>query len=144
MSQDLANKLPETDSEKLTLILTSVQALRPIWQQVVADILQLQEGQRALSTEVLQLQEGQRALSTEILQLQEGQRALSTEVRADILQLQEGQRALSTEVRAMRRDMDNRFSVMYGMLGEIQMDDRNIHERVSRLELNANPPNSET
>jgi len=81
MSQDLANKLPETDSEKLTLILTSVQALRPIWQQVVADILQLQEGQRALST----------------------------------------------EVRAMRRDMDNRFSVMYGMLSEIQMDDRNIH-----------------
>ena len=98
MSQDLANKLPETDSEKLTLILTSVQALRPIWQQVVADILQLQEGQRALST----------------------------------------------EVRAMRRDIDQRFGLLYDKLVDIEIDHRDIHDRVTRLELNANPPNAKT
>jgi hypothetical protein len=72
MSEDLANKVPQTDDEKLTLILSTVVSLavrvdnvdlrlsrveqtvddtRSVLQQVRADTLQLQEGQRALSTE---------------------------------------------------------------------------------------------
>ena len=70
MSEDLTKKLPKTDSEKISLILTIVQTLeirvtnlenrveeclydtRPIWQKVVADIAQLQEGQTRLASDV--------------------------------------------------------------------------------------------
>ena len=84
MSEDLTKKLPSSDSEKIALILTTVQNLdkrvddidlrlskleqrfdkfekkveerlydtRPIWQKVVADIAQFQEGQNRLEGEV--------------------------------------------------------------------------------------------
>jgi chromosome segregation ATPase len=94
MTDDLTKKLPRTDSEKLTLILTTVQNLdtrvtnievrltnleqrfdrleqrldnleqkveerlyetRPIWQKVVADIAQFQEGQNRLEGEVREI-----------------------------------------------------------------------------------------
>lgn len=60
MSEDLTKKLPSSDSEKITLILQDIDSrlqgleqkveerlydTRPIWQKVVADIAQLQEGQ---------------------------------------------------------------------------------------------------
>ena len=73
MSEDLTKKLPSTDSDRIALILTTVQNLdtrttnlekrfdileqkvderlydtRPIWQTVLADIAHLQEGQRRL------------------------------------------------------------------------------------------------
>lgn len=68
MSEDLTKKPPTSDSEKLTSILTSVQALedriqqleqkvderlhdtRPIWEKVIADIAQLQEGVHEIRT----------------------------------------------------------------------------------------------
>jgi chromosome segregation ATPase len=77
MSEDLTKKLPSSDSEKIALILTTVQNLetrvdrlegrfdalenrvderlretRPIWEKVVADIAQLQEGQTRLEADV--------------------------------------------------------------------------------------------
>ena len=70
MSEDLTKKLPQSDSEKLSLILTTVQHLetrvdnlekkveerlhdtRPIWEKVVADIARLQEGQLRLEGNV--------------------------------------------------------------------------------------------
>ena len=87
MSDDLTEKLPSSDSEKIALILTTVQNLdkrvddidlrlskleqrfdklekkveerlydtRPIWQKVVADIAQLQEGQNRLEGEVREI-----------------------------------------------------------------------------------------
>ena len=72
-SEDLTQKLPQSDSEKISLILTKVQYLetridrlekiveerlydtRPIWERVVADVTQLR-------AEVTQLQVGQRRL----------------------------------------------------------------------------------
>ena len=136
MSEDLTKKLAETDSQKLTLILTTVQALtgrvesaeslRPLLHKVVDDISQLREGQVELRTDISQLREGQ------------------VEVRTDILQLHEGQRALSTEVRALRRDIDHQFGNVYTKLVEIEIDHRDIHDRVTRLELNSNPPNTQT
>ena len=70
MSEDLTKKLPKTDSEKITVILTTVQNLetrvdnlenkveerlhdtRPIWEKVLADTAQLQAGQTRLEAEV--------------------------------------------------------------------------------------------
>ena len=122
MSEDLTKKLPETDSQKLTLILAGVQALtgrvesaeslRPLLHKVVDDISQLREGQ--------------------------------SELRTDISQLHEGQRALSTEVRALRRDIDHQFGNVYTKLIDIEVDHRDVHDRVTRLELNSCPPNTQT
>jgi len=84
MSEDLTKKLPKTDSEKISLILTTVQNLetrvdnleqkveerlydtRPIWQKAVADIAQLQEGQVRLKEGQARLQEGQNRLEGEM------------------------------------------------------------------------------
>jgi hypothetical protein len=68
MSEDLTKKLPTSDSDKLTSILTTVQALegriqrleqkvderlhdtRPIWEKVIADIAQLHGEVREIRT----------------------------------------------------------------------------------------------
>ena len=148
MSEDMTKQLPETDSEKLSLILTGVQALtgrvesveslRPLLHKVVEDISQLREGQNDLRADISQLREGQNDIRADISKLREGQ----IESRTDILKLQEGQGALSTEVRALRRDIDHQFANVYTKLVEIEVDHRDIHDRVTRLELN--PPNTRT
>jgi len=70
MSEDFTQKLPKNDSDKLTLILETVQAFegriqdleqqaetkrydtRPIWEKLVADIAQLQESLRKETREL--------------------------------------------------------------------------------------------
>ena len=63
MSEDLTKKLPPSDSEKLTLILSRLDKVeetleerlydtRPIWQKVVTDIAHLQKGQDTLHADV--------------------------------------------------------------------------------------------
>lgn len=147
MSEDLTKQLPETDSEKLTLILTGVQALtgrvesaESLLNQVVGDISELREGQNEMRVDISKLREGQNEMRADISKLREGQ----IESRTDILQLLEGQRALSTEVRALRRDVDHQFGNVYTKLVEIEIDHRDVHDRVTRLELNTNPPNTQT
>ena len=175
MSEDLTKTVPQTDSEKLTLILTTVQSLtvrannidsrlgrveqtvhdtQPILQKVVADIGQLHEGQVEMRGEISQLRQGQVEMRADISQVRQGQVEMRAEIsqlregqvegRAEILQLHEGQRALSTEVRALRRDIDHRFGDVYTKLVQIEIDHRDVHDRVTRLELNSNPPNTQT
>ena len=73
MSEDLTNKLPRTDSDKLNEILTRVNGLdsrlahveetmeqrlhdtRPIWQKVLADITHLQEGQSVIRERLIEM-----------------------------------------------------------------------------------------
>jgi predicted nucleic acid-binding Zn-ribbon protein len=150
MSEDLTKELPETDSEKLTLILTSVQALtgrvesveslRPFLHKVVDDISQIRTDISEIRTDMSEIRTDMSEIRTDVSQLQEGQ----IELRSDVLQLHEGQRAVTTEVRALRRDMDHRFSNVYTKLLEIETDHCDIHDRVTRLELNSSPPNTQT
>jgi chromosome segregation ATPase len=130
MNEDLTRKLPASADEKLTLILSRIETLeqtvaerlydtRPIWQNVLTEILQLQQGQS-------QLQQGQS-------QLQQGQS-----------QLQRSQDLLTAEVRSVRRDIDGRFGVIYGLLSEIQVDQRDLHARLTHVELNTHPPKPQT
>ena len=123
MNEDLTRKLPASADEKLTLILSRIEKLeqtveerlydtRPIWQNVLAEISQLQQGQS---------------------QLQQGQS-----------QLQRSQDLLTAEVRSVRRDIDGRFGVIYGVLSEIQVDQRDLHGRLTSLELNTHPPKPQT
>ena len=91
MSENLTDKLPKNDSEKLTLILTTVQGFedriqsleqqveekrydtRPIWEKLVSDIAQLQESLRTESREIKgslrNLSRGQSVLNDTILKV---------------------------------------------------------------------------
>ena len=115
MSEDLTKKLPLSDSEKLTLILTTVEELsvrverveasrydtRPIWEKVVADIAHVQEGQDALRTDV-------------------------------------------GEIKKSIRDVYYRFDVLNNTMLAIGADHRDIYDRVRALENHSNPPNTQT
>ena len=119
MSEDLTKTLPQSDSEKLSLILSTVQAVavradnveqtvklklydtRPVWQKVLTDLAQLQEGQQ---------------------------------------RLEDGQESLRSELREMRSDMNHRFRVLSGQtLAEV----RDLQKRVTNVERKS-PPNSQT
>jgi chromosome segregation ATPase len=91
MSEDLTGTLPRSDSDKLTLILKTVQAFedrihdleqqaeerrydtRPIWEKLVADIAQLQESIRTETREIKvslrTLSRGQSVLNDTILKV---------------------------------------------------------------------------
>lgn len=84
MSEDLTRKLPTSDSEKISLILTTVQHLetrvdnleqkvnerlydtRPIWEKVVADITQLKEGQQRLEGDVREIKDSVRDIDRRV------------------------------------------------------------------------------
>ena len=147
MSEDLTKNL-QTQDEKLTLVLSTVQALairvdnfertvsarlydaRPILQKVAADIAQLQSGQQRLEQGVLQLEQRFRPLEQNILHLGEGQR-----------RLEDGLESLRSEVGAFRRSVDYRFLTLSGSVLKRYND---LEQRVTQLELNSNPPNSQT
>jgi len=105
MSENLTDKLPKSDSEKLTLILTTVQGFedrihsleqqveekrydtRPIWEKLVSDIAQLQESLRVETREIKgslrNLSRGQTVLNDAILK-----------VHVDLLEIDERLQAL--------------------------------------------------
>ena len=165
MTEDLTKKLPQTDSEKLTLILTTVQSLtvrvdsidsrlqrvesrlegvdsrlegvdsrlqvveqtmsdaRPVWQLLLTNVTQLQEGQRTLH-------DGQRRLEQRFGHLEER-----------FGRLEQGQESLRSELKAFRRVVDHRFLVLSGTVLARYTE---LEQRVTRLELNSSPPNSQT
>lgn len=137
MSEDLTKTLPPNIDDKLTLILTTVESLtlrvdsvdsrlrrfeetlddvRPVWQLLVTDVGHLRQGQ---------------------LLLEAGQRRLEDRCK----RLDEGQESLRSEVREFRRVVDYRFLTLSGTVLERYMK---LEQRVTRLELNSNPPNTET
>jgi predicted transcriptional regulator len=131
MNEDLTKKLPKSDSDKLSYVVTAVQDLtsrikaldkrvegldkrvetldekveerlydtRPIWEQVVANVAQLQEGQQRI------------------------EEAFETS------------RNESRESRTVLRDILRRMSIFNDTLVTIQADYRDIYDRVRHLEL---------
>ena len=85
MSEDLTKKLPQTDSEKLNVILTTVQSLekridhleqqaderrydtRPLWEKLIADIADLKESLHSeiggIKSEIAEIKRSLRDLS---------------------------------------------------------------------------------
>ncbi|MCA1578109.1 MAG: hypothetical protein LC794_12200 [Acidobacteria bacterium] len=117
MSEDLTKKLPHSTDEKLTLVLTTVQILavraekiehrldrleqtvderlydtRPIWEKVLADVSQLQQGQE-------QLQRGQELLTAEV-----------RSVRRDVDSRVGGIYGMLSEIQVDHRDLHTRFT----------------------------------
>ena len=130
MSEDFTQKLNNgNDSEILTAIKDLEKKVdrlekkvderlydtRPIWHKVVADIAELQSGQK-------RLEEGQKHLD-------EGQQAL----RVGILELH-------STVRDVNRDQ----IVINDVVRRLQLDFHNVDERLHKLLINRNQQNSST
>ena len=133
MSEDLTKKLPSSDSEKLTLILSRLDKVeetleerlydtRPIWQKVVADIAHVQADIAHVQADIAHLREGQDALRA-------AQDMLSSDVG---------------EIKKSMRDVYYRFDVLNNTMLAIRADQHDIYDRVRALESNSNPPNTET
>jgi chromosome segregation ATPase len=100
---------------------------RPIWEQVVANVTQLHEGQQ-------QLQQTQQRLELEF-----------GEMKQSVTSLYEGQKRIeeklnnssngSREIKTFLRDILRRMSIFNDTLVTIQADYRDIYDRVRHLEL---------
>jgi chromosome segregation ATPase len=129
MSEDLTKKLPTGDNN-VAIILQNIDSrlerleqkveerlhdTRPIWEKVVADIAQLQEGQR-------QLQEGQR-------QLQEGQTRLEADVH---------------DTKISMREIKWQIGEIAESYVQVKGRARELEGRVRELEQHHKPTNSST
>jgi hypothetical protein len=138
MSGDLTQKLPTNgnDNEILTAIKDlekKVDGLekkvderlhdtRPIWHKVVADIGELQSGQRRLEDGQKLLEEGQKHLG-------EGQQAM---------------RSSLIELHSAVRDVSRDHIIINDVLRRLQMDFHSMDEKLYKLTINRNQQNSST
>ena len=143
MTEDLTNRLHAVD-DKLTLILTMVQSVtvrfdnvdsrlervertvdesRPVLKRVVADIAQLQQGQRRLEGSV-------RGLEGSVQGLEGSVRGLEA-----------GQKRLRSDLTAFRRHVDQQFRTLSGT---VEGRYREHDQRITRLETIANQADSQT
>jgi chromosome segregation ATPase len=130
MSEDLTKKLPQTDSEKINVILTTVQSLekrisrveqeaderrydtRPLWEKLVADIADLKE---SMHSEL-------GGIKTEI-------GGIKTEIG---------------EIKRSLRDLSRKQTVLNDSILQIHSDLREMDARLLALESTHNQQNSQT
>lgn len=151
MNDDLIEQRLQTADEKLTLILTTVQSLsahvdsidsrlqrveqtvddaRPVWQLVLTNVAHLQEGQRRLEDRFQHLEHRFGHLEDRFGHLEDR-----------FGRLEQGHDSLCSELKAFRRVVDHRFLVLSGSVLARYTE---LEQRVTRLELNSSPPNSQT
>jgi hypothetical protein len=123
MNTELTTQLSASDSDKLSLILTTVQSLTVRFDNIDSRLTNFDSRLLRVDEAVHELQEGQR-------QLQEGQRHLA-----------EGQEAIRSDVQALRHDVNYRFRILSGTTNA---EIRSLDARVTRLELNQRPPKPQT
>ena len=165
MNQDVTHNVSTTDSEKLSLILTTVQSFTVRFDNVDTrlntidsrlgtidsrlvrvehTVNDMQPVLQQAVTDIAQLQQGQRDLQGGLLQLQEGQR----ELQEGLIQVQEGQRQLEAGQEVLRSGLEAlHHSVRYRFLilsGSVKAAIRDLDKRVTWLELNQNPPKPQT
>ena len=183
MKDDLTKKLPSSTAQKRKPSLTIMQTLecrfealekkveerlydtRPIWEKVLGDATQLQEGQvrleegharleksqARLEESQARLEEGHARLEKSQAKLQESQARLEdghvrlqesqARLEGGQARLEEGQEFLRSEMREIRtllRDIFRRLSIFNDTLVTMQADYRDIYDRVRGLELNRN------
>src|SRR5512132_1644231 len=123
MSEDLTEKLPVSDREKLNLILTIVQNLSSTVQNLSSEVADIK-----LRLTNLEQKVEERLYDT---------RPIWEKVAADILQLKEETRELrnllveeTREIKTHLRDIYRRLSIFNDTLVTIQADYRDIYDRV--------------
>ena len=137
MSEDFTQKLPQNGNDEILTAITKIddrlQSLekkvderlhdtRPIWHKVVADIGELQSGQKRLEDGQKHLEEGQK-------RLEEGQQAL---------------RLSLIEVNSSVRDVSRDQIVINDVLRRLQLDFHTMDEKLYKLTINRNQQNSTT
>jgi predicted nucleic acid-binding Zn-ribbon protein len=130
MNTELTTQLSASDSDKLSLILTTVQSLTVRFDNIDSRLTNFDSRLLRVDEAVHELQEGQRQLQEHQRQLQEGQRHLA-----------EGQEAIRSDVQALRHDVNYRFRILSGTTNA---EIRSLDARVTRLELNQRPPKPQT
>ncbi len=146
MNEDLT--LPKNDSDKLTLILTTVQNLEmrmeklevrcdnidsrllSLEQRVEENLYDTRPIWEKVLVDIAQLQQEQTQLLQGQTQLQEGQQHLEEGL--------EFLRGESREIKTFLRDIFRRLSIFNDTMVTMQADYRDIYDRVRGLELNRN------
>jgi len=137
MSEDFTQKLPKNGNDEILTAITKIddrlQSLekkvderlhdtRPIWHKVVADIGELQSGQKRLEDGQKHLDEGQK-------RLEEGQQALSLSL---------------IDVRSSVRDVSRDQIVINDVLRRLQLDFHTMDEKLYKLTITRERQNSTT
>lgn len=116
MSEDLTKKLPQTDSEKLNVILTTVQSL-----EKRIDRLEQEADERRYDT-----------------------RPLWEKLQADIAELKDSLQTETREIKRSLKDLSRKQSVLNDSILQIHGDLRDIDMRLLALEDTHNQQNSQT
>jgi chromosome segregation ATPase len=155
VSEDLTNKLRPNIEDQVALILTAVndlifrvgmserkfddfaEKLEQRLQNVGSDIAQLKEGQGRLEERMGGLEERMGGLEERMGGLEGRMGGLEERMGG----LEEGQESLRSDLTALRRRMDHQFMKLSG---EVEKRYREHDQRITRLETNTNPANSQT
>ena len=127
MTEDLTNKLRPNIEDQVALILTAVNDL----------IFRVGMSERKFDDFAEKLERRLQNLGSDIAQLKEGQGRLEERMGG----LEEGQESLRSDLTALRRRMDHQFMKLSG---EVEKRYREHDQRITRLETNTNPANSQT
>src|SRR5215213_9026370 len=98
MSEDLTKKLPQSDSEKLNLILTSIQSLEVRFEKLEIRVENIDTRLQRLEAKVERLEQKVERLDEKVEQRLYDTRPIWHKVVADIAQLQTGQEAISAQL----------------------------------------------
>src|ERR1043165_8587559 len=129
-----------------------------VLQKVVLDVAHLHEGQRRLQAGLNGLDERQKSLEQGQKSLEQGQKKLeqgqknveqgqkSLEQRQQSLEqgqknLEQGQESLRSDLTAFRKRVDYQFMTLSGA---VERSYRNLDRRITQLEVERNPANSQT
>ena len=126
MSEDLTLKLPKSDSDTLSLILTTVQSLDKRLEKLEHRVENIESRLQHLEQKVEERLHDTRPIWQKVV-------TDIGEVRAEV-----------HDIRTSQRDGLRRMSVFHDTLISMQADYRDIYDRVRGLEINSNQQNSST
>ncbi len=149
MSEDLTKKLPaQSDSEKLDLILTTIQNLKGHLERLEIRVDNIDSRLDRLETRADNIDSRLEALELKVEQRLYDTRPIWQKVVADIGQLQDGQHRLEKgqeslreeirDVKAAVREVSRDQIVINDVIRKIHLDFHAIDERLHRLEVNRN------
>ena|ERR1043165_7711717 len=122
-----------------------------VLQKVVLDVAHLHEGQRRLQAGLnglderqKSLEQGQKSLEQRQQSLEQGQKNLEQgqkNLEQGQKNLEQGQESLRSDLTAFRKRVDYQFMTLSGA---VERSYRNLDRRITQLEVERNPANSQT
>src|SRR5215216_5233921 len=133
MSEDLTKKLPRSDSEKLNLILTTIQSLEGRFEKLEIRIENIDSRLQRLEAKFERLEQKVERLDEKVEQRLYDTRPIWHKVVADIAQWQTNQGALRAELSELHntvRQVNRDQLVLNDSIRKIQLDFHNIDQRL--------------